>query len=198
MTGGRRFSQAISEGDGISVVVQVEDLDAARRAEAEGAEAVLVDGGLESELRGIRGAISVPILFFWDGERADRLDGVDACLVDVGNWSGGIGFGDALEQARLEIGDDFEFVPRVESEEQLEEALEKFDPELFVLTARDEGALDRVLELLPDVPAGKLAIADLPRTTPEAVAELERAGVDGVIVRDGNIAELVGGAPPEV
>lgn len=198
MTGGRRFSQAISEGDGISVVAEVDSLDAARRAEAEGAEAVLVRSGLERELRGIRAAISVPILFFWDGERADRLEGVDACLVDGGDWSGGIGFGAALEHARLEVGDAFEFVPRVKSEEQLEEALEKFDPELFVLTAPDEGALERVLDLLPDVPAGKLAIADLPRTAPEDIAELERAGVDGVIVRDGNVAELVGGAPPEV
>ena len=55
-----------------------------------------------------------------------------------------------------------------------------------------------MLDLLPDVPAGKLAIADLPATTRADVDELERAGVDAVIVPAGNIAELVGEIPPEV
>ena len=53
-----------------------------------------------------------------------------------------------------------------------------------------------MLELLPDVPAGKLAIAELPITGPEEVAELERAGVDAVIVGATNVSELVGDAPP--
>ena len=35
-----------------------------------------------------------------------------------------------------------------------------------------------MLDLLPDVPAGKLAIADVPAATREDIAELERAGVD--------------------
>jgi indole-3-glycerol phosphate synthase len=55
-----------------------------------------------------------------------------------------------------------------------------------------------VLELLPDVPAGKLAIADLGARTREEVEELERAGIDGVIVAAGNVAHLVGAVPPEV
>ncbi len=38
----RRFSQAISEGDGISLIVEVADLDAARAAAAQGAEGVIV------------------------------------------------------------------------------------------------------------------------------------------------------------
>ena len=58
--------------------------------------------------------------------------------------------------------------------------------------------LERVLELLPDVPAGKLAIADIGAGTRDEVEELERAGVDGVIVVAGNVAHLVGAAPPEV
>ena len=81
---------------------------------------------------------------------------------------------------------------------QLEEALEKFDPELFVLAGRNDDPLEGVLDLLPDVPAGKLAIADLPATTRADVDELERAGVDAVIVRAGNIADLIGETPPEV
>ena len=38
----RRFSQAISEGDGISVIVDVGDPEAARAAAAQGAEAIAV------------------------------------------------------------------------------------------------------------------------------------------------------------
>ena len=39
-----------------------------------------------------------------------------------------------------------------------------------------------MLDLLPDVPAGKLVIAELAAPTDEDVDELERAGVDAVIV----------------
>jgi indole-3-glycerol phosphate synthase len=184
VTGSRRFSQAISEGDGISVVAEIDGPEAARRAEADGAEALLVHSGNEASLGQIRDAVSVPILFYWDGQNADRLQGAASAP--------------AVEHAHSELDDDFELALRVEDEEQLEGALEQFDPELFVLAGRDEQALEHVLELLPDVPAGKLAIAELPRTTREAVEELERAGVDAVIVYDGNVAELVGGSAPEV
>ena len=51
---------------------------------------------------------------------------------------------------------------QVEKEEELDEA-ERFDPELFVLAAPDGNGdrLEHVLDLLSDLPAGKLAIADL-------------------------------------
>jgi hypothetical protein len=192
VTGSRRFSQAVSEGDGISIVAAVDGLDSARRAEADGAEAVLVGSGREGGLDEIRDGISLPILFYWDGQDADRFRGADACVLDASG-------DDQVEHAHTELGEDFEVALRVEDEDQLARTLERFDPELFVLgTADEEEALDRVLELLPDVPAGKLAIADLPATTRDQVLELERAGVDAVIVRAGNVAELVGGAPPEV
>ena len=48
------------------------------------------------------------------------------------------------------------------------------------------------------MPAGKLAIADLPAATRDEVIALERAGVDAVLVDTEKIADLVGGAPPEV
>jgi indole-3-glycerol phosphate synthase len=194
VTGARRFSQAISEGDGISVIAGVDGAEAARRAESEGAEAVLVYSGLERSLDEIRAATTLPILFHYDGEQADRLAGADACILDADQ-------GSRVEQAHLALSDEFELAFRIRDEDHLEEALAKFDPELFVLASEGDSetrALDRVLDLLPDVPAGKLAIAELPVSTPEDVAELERAGVDAVIVRGGNVAELVGGAPPEV
>ena len=180
---GRRFSQAISEGDGISVVAEVNGADSARQAEEAGAEGVLVHAHSAHELGAIREAVSVPVLVHWAGAHA-RVDGADACIVDLDNWS--------------ESAGEVELAVRVEDEEQLEEALEKFDPELFVLAGRNDDPLEGVLDLLPDVPAGKLAIADLPATTRADVDELERAGVDAVIVRAGNIAELIGETPPEV
>ena len=75
---------------------------------------------------------------------------------------------------------DVELAVRVHDEEELERALEELDPELFVLVGR----LERVLDLLAEVPAGKLAIAELPATTSAEIEELERAGMDAVIVRD--------------
>jgi hypothetical protein len=188
--GGRRFSQAISEGDGISLIVEVQAPDDARRVEGDGAEAVLVHSGLEGRLSAIRAATSLPILFFWDGERAESLDGADACVVEAGDreW---------LEHVHLELGDRFELALRIREAEHIESALEDFDPELFVLAAPDaDDALEHVLDLLPDVPAGKLAIAELPISGRDEVAELERAGVDAVIVGARDVSELVGDAPP--
>jgi indole-3-glycerol phosphate synthase len=196
VTAARRFSQAISEGDGISLIVAVDGPEDAKRAEDDGAEAVLVYSGSERELSAIRDATSLPILFYWDGEQADALEGADACVVEAGGdrdreW---------LEHVHGELGDRFELALRIVDEDHLESVLETFDPELFVLAApQDAGevALERVLDLLPDVPAGKLAIAELPGSGREDVAELERAGVDAVIVGT-NAAELVGEAPPSL
>jgi len=55
-----------------------------------------------------------------------------------------------------------------------------------------------VLELLPDVPAGKLAIADVEVVTRDEVVALERAGFDAVLAPAGRIGALVGAAPPDV
>jgi len=198
VTGARRFSQAISEGDGISIVVFVEGPEAAQRAEADGAEGVLVRSGQATELARISDAISVPVLFYWNGETADRIQGADACVLDVAAWSAGGDSGEAVERAHAELDDHFELALRVEDEEQLENALETFDPELVILAGSPEQALESVLDLLPDIPAGKLAIADVPSATREDIAELERAGVDAVIVRAADVAELVGESPPEV
>jgi indole-3-glycerol phosphate synthase len=194
VTGARRFSLAISEGDGISIIAEVREPEAAQLAEGDGAEGLLVSAGYEERLAGIRAAASLPILFYWKGQRAERLGGADACVIDATVWSAN----DESEYARHELDNHFEVVLRVEDEEQLEEALERFDPELFVLAGKDDEALERVLDLLPDVPAGKLVVAELPAITRADVDELERAGVDAVIVRAGNIAELSGEPPPEV
>jgi AmiR/NasT family two-component response regulator len=159
VTGPRRLSQAISEGDGISLIVAVDGPEAAQRADADGAEALLVDGDLDA----IRAASALPILTF--GSAA-----ADARVV--------------RPSQEFELGDGVELVVRVEDEDELEAALEGLDPELFVLCANDEDEpLQHVLDLLSDVPAGKLAIVDLDGITQAEIEALERAGVDAVLVR---------------
>jgi hypothetical protein len=201
VNGSRRFSQAISEGDGISLIARIDSVEAAGRAAADGAEALLVSPSGKDKLGEIRAAVSLPILFSWDGEKGEVLTGADACVIGVAELQGGIGSGDELERTQVALGDRFELVFRIDDEEQLEETLERYDPEIFVLAAPEsegEEALERVLDLLPDVPAGKLAIAELPASTRDDVGSLERAGVDGVIVEPAAVAQLASAPQPEV
>jgi NAD(P)H-dependent flavin oxidoreductase YrpB (nitropropane dioxygenase family) len=192
----RRLSQAISEGDGISVIVEVDGPEAARDAQDAGAEAVVVQGSAAQQLPSIRGATDLPIVAHLHGAAPVGLEGADACLVDVQDDDK-----DELERLHGEIGDRLEVALRIENEDHLAFVLEEFDPEILVLGAPRNGdgtALEWVLELLPDVPAGKLAIADVGARTRDEVEELERAGVDGVIVAGGDVAHLVGTEPPDV
>jgi hypothetical protein len=62
----------------------------------------------------------------------------------------------------------------------------------------DDDPLAVLLELLQDVPAGKLAIAELADATREDVSELERSGVDAVLVSHGVLAALTPSDLPEV
>ena len=189
----RRLSQAIAEGDGISVLVEVRSGDAARRAAERGAEGVFVRGahsllGREVALpllaygpapeEAAESAAAAVVLAFTD-EGADELHGLaDRCLA---------------------LG--LELVVRVRDDAELERVLEHLDPEIVLLTAEraedEQAALDRLLELLPDVPAGKLAIAELADASREDVEELERAGVDAVLV-SGDVGALVGDGVPDV
>ena len=178
MPGSRRLSQRISEGDGIAIIARVGDVDGARTAEEQGAKAVAVDRPIE----GIRGATTLPLLWIGAGTPIDA----DARTIRPD---------DDLD------GGELESVVDVRDEEELELALERLDPEIFLLSARgddEEDALDTVLELLPDVPAGKLAIAEVDVGSREEVLALERAGIDAVLVAGGHVGELVGARPPEV
>ena len=94
-----------------------------------------------------------------------------------------------------------ECVVRVSESEDLERALRYFDPEVFLLAVgedADDDPLAVVLELLQDVPAGKLAIAELRDATPDDVSELERSGMDAVLVAHGGFAALAQDDPPDV
>jgi len=187
----RRLSQAISEGDGISVIAAVAGADAARAAEDAGAEALVAHG--DHALAEIRAATELPLLVYLRDDRASAPEGVDACIVEVRDDDR-----ERLDRLRRDLGGRFELAPRICTDEHLAFVLEELDPEVLVLGSDDDDSLAGALELLPDVPAGKLAIADVGARTREEVVELERAGMDGVIVAAGEIAHLVGSAPPEV
>jgi len=177
--GSRRLSQHISEGDGIAIIARVRDGESARAAEAEGAKAVALDGAVT----GIRESTSLPVLWLGAGEPVDA----DAVAVRPG---------DEAENSPLET------VLHVRDEDELEAALEDHDPEIFLLAASGDDdhddPLGAVLELLPDVPAGKLAIAEVDVVSREEVVALERAGFDAVVTPGGRISDLVGATPPDV
>ena len=191
-----RFSHAIAEGDGISVIAAVEDPDSARAAEEQRAEALVV----RSDPTAVRSATSLPIL--WRAavslERASTA--ADAVMLVFDTLDEDDGRLETLHERALELG--LDCAVEVRNEEELEQALERIDPEIFLLSPieaeGDETALEVVLDLLAAVPAGKLAIADLPLTTRDEIAELERAGMDAVIVQQRDVSLLAGGPPPEV
>jgi indole-3-glycerol phosphate synthase len=195
LTGTRRFSEAISEGDGISLIAEVADPAGARAAEQQGAEAILVRGRLE----GVREATTLPILWVDDTPpSAAREAGADACVIRFAAADESV---ETRYAEAIELG--LDCVVAVSDEDELEIALERLDPEILLLSARaggddEEDPLEQALDLLPDVPAGKLAVADVAPSSREVVVALERAGMDAVIVGAVNVAELVGGAPPDV
>src|SRR3954454_2053231 len=190
-----RFSQAISEGDGISLIVDVADADAARAAAEQGAEAVTV----RSAIAGLRDVIELPILWRCPGRPpGGSAAGAGAWVVQVAG-SAEDGHLVAAEHAEgVELG--LDCVVEVHNEEELELALERLDPEIILFRVGSDGAdpLQLALDLLPDVPAGKLAVADVAVSDRGQVDELARAGVDAVIVGARSVAGLVGDAIPEV
>lgn len=185
----RRFSQAISEGDGISLIPILSggDVVLAEAAEAAGAEALAVES--VEDVRRLRASTELPLLVRMvvrdEGAlREARQAGADACILvleELGDE------GDLLEElhaAALDLGLDCALDVRDEGE--LERALERIDPEIVILSGReldkDETELERTLDLLPDVPAGKLVVSETRIQSREQVLELERAGVDAVVV----------------
>jgi hypothetical protein len=192
----RWLSQVLAEGDGISVIVRVDDVDSAHAAEEQGAEGLVVDRPID----GLRASSALPVLWGESGPPAEAAAaGADACRLVVED----VGDSDRLEAVWAEAASaGLECVVDVRDDEELELALERLDPEIFLLSSRaaddDNDPLDVVLALLPDVPAGKLAIAEVEVRGREDVVALERAGVDGVIVPTGDVRGLVGTGPPEV
>lgn len=184
-----RFSQAISEGDGISIVpiLDAEVATVAVRAEEAGAEAIAVS---TEEAPDARVATSLPLVVdggIYDRQNVERLAplGADGWIVVVDPDGGE---GERIDELLpIAVGLGVDCALEVWDTENLADVLARFDPEIIVIahprpdSAEDE--LEYILDLLPDVPAGKLVIARLrSEMLPEQVIALERAGVDAVLV----------------
>ena len=157
--------------------MRVSDLESARAAQEQGAKAL----GIDHPIEGLRASTTLPLLWLSGSEPV----GADAIAIRPGD-------GEAHE---------LETVLEVRDEDELEAALEAHDPEVFLISpGAGEGSdpLELALELLPDVPAGKLAIADVDVADREEVLRLERAGFDAVLVAPGHVGALVGHPIPEV
>ena len=184
----RRLSEAVSEGQAISLLVSVAGAGEASAAEAAGAEAVATEGIVDD----VRAATALPILVMGSTPEEAEASGADAWLLVAEEE------GDGLEQRHSLAGNlGLECVVDARDEEELEAVLARIDPEIVLLSPRDaereEDAVDHVLELLPDVPAGMLVIAELRSPTHEDLLALERAGVDAALVGPGDVASLVRG-----
>ncbi len=166
-------------------------MNGARSAESAGAEALLVRG----EVAGLGEATELPLLWYGPGVPGDAARaGADACLLSV-DGDEDDGRLERLHAEALELG--LDCLVEVSDEDELQLALDLVDPEIFLLAGRrgdDGGPLEHVLGLLADVPAGKLAVADADVTSRDEVDELERAGVDGVVLPAGAVAALAGAA----
>jgi indole-3-glycerol phosphate synthase len=182
-----RFSQAISEGDGISVIPVLEgDVgELAALAEQAGAEAIAVTAHYAAD---VRTATALPLVV--DDIRTEtelsRLvqAGADGCTIVFDLEAGEGELIDDLYPAVASL--DLDCAVEVRDEDALADVLERVDPEMLIIASArvdDEDELEHVLDLLPDIPAGKLVIARarLPITREQVVA-LERAGVDGIFV----------------
>ena len=180
-----KLSQAIAEGDGISFIVEVSDAAGARSAESQGADGLAALAGANA----VRVSSQLPLLHL--GRMFDAQgSAADAVVIkpDLAMWDEAHAFG-------------LECVVRVSQSSDLERSLRYFDPEVFLLSVEDdsnEDPLAVLLELLHDVPAGKLAIAELHDATPDDVSELERSGVDAVLVSPGGLATLIQTDLPDV
>ena len=183
MTARCRLSESISEGDGISVLVHTAAATDIAMAEQHEVEGVVAGQRALVALA----ATTLPVIARGLLPEEAGEAGADAWLLVAADH------GDELEMRYSEahaLG--LECVVEVRDEEELEVVLARIDPEIVLLSPRAaehaEEAVDCVLELLPDVPAGKLVVAELRAPTVEDLEALERAGIDAVLVGLGGLA----------
>lgn len=176
----RRFSQAIAEGDGISLIpTLVGDVRAlAGAAEQAGAEAILVTS--TADVRVAREATGLPVLLtLSEPSRAEleaaRADGADAVAISASALAahGAAAYRDA-------VGLGLDCAIRVADEDELEVVLEALEPEILVAALGEDESGG--LALLTDVPVGKLVVVEAPLKQRDDVVALERAGVDAAVL----------------
>src|SRR4051794_9060438 len=140
----RRFSHAIAEGDGISVIAAVEDPDAARAAEQQRAEALVV----RTDPRAVREATSLPILWRAEVPLERAAEAADAVML-VFHRLDDDGRLEELHARAVELG--LDCAVEVRNEDEIEEVLERVDPEIFLLSTADAGDDESKLETVLDL-----------------------------------------------
>jgi indole-3-glycerol phosphate synthase len=226
----RPFSEALT-GPGTSVIAEhkrrspsagvlredagVADVAAAYERGGAAALSVLTEpfhfAGSLDDLREARAATTLPVLrkdFIVDRYQLyeSAVAGADAVLLIVAALDPDV-LHDLYREAR---GLDLDVIVEVHDEEELERALE-VDADVVGLNNRDLTDLsvdiERTYELLSDVPAGKTVVAESGFSTRDQLDDLERVGVDAVLVgetlmRAADIEaacrELTGGGEPEL
>ena len=176
---------AIREGASVADVV--------RAYERGGAAAISVltearhFGGSLDDLRAARAASALPILrkdFIVDPYQLyeSAAAGADAILLIVAALDSRVLVALYAEARAL----DLDVLVEVHDEEELECALERVDADVIGINNRDltdfSVDLQRTFELLADVPAGKTVVSESGIHSREQLDELERVGVDGVLI----------------
>jgi indole-3-glycerol phosphate synthase len=143
-------------------------------------------GGSLADLRAAREATDLPILrkdFTLDRYQLYEAAAAqaDAVLLVVAALEGP----ELEELAREADALDLDCLVEVHDADELEAALE-IDAEVIGINNRNLADftvdLDRTFELLADVPAGKTVVSESGISSQEQVAELERVGIDAVLV----------------
>lgn len=173
-------------GEGVDVAAQVGAYERGGAA----ALSVLTDephfGGSLADLRAARAACDLPIIrkdFIVDPYQLYEAaaNGADAVLLIVAALSDEDLRG--LHQEARSI--DLDCLVEVHDAEELERALEA-GAEVIGINNRnlDDGSVDvaTTYELMPDVPAGKTVVAESGISSREELEELERVGVDAVLI----------------
>jgi indole-3-glycerol phosphate synthase len=144
-------------------------------------------GGSLADLEEARVAVELPILrkdFVVDGYQVYEaaVAGADAILLIVAAL-------EPKELARLYSeaqGLDLDILVEVHDEDELETALEVVDADVIGINNRNlvdfTVDVERTYELLSDVPAGKTVVSESGFNTREQLDDLERVGVDAVLV----------------
>ena len=224
----RPFSEALS-GPGVSIIAEhkrrspsagtirdgatVEEIVSAYERGGAAALSILTEphnfGGSLQDLRAARAVTDLPILrkdFIVDPYQVyeTAASGADALLLIVA----ALEFDDLVRLYGEATAIDLDVLVEVHDEEELEAALE-IDCDVIGINNRDLSDftvdLNRTFELLSDVPAGKLVVSESGLYTREQLEELERVGVDAVLVGErlmrapdpeDALRELCGGTEP--
>jgi indole-3-glycerol phosphate synthase len=144
-------------------------------------------GGTLADLEEARAATSLPILrkdFIVDAYQIYEaaVAGADAILLIVAALEP-----EALAELHREaLAVDLDVVVEVHDEPELSAALEVIDADVIGINNRDltdfTVDVERTYELLSDVPAGKTVVSESGFHTREQLEELERVGVDAVLI----------------